>query len=175
MTTRPFPNSYVVPNAALIAGEYPFDADESAARHKLAGLLDVGVETIVDLTTPDDDLDDYAPLLLELALGRAVERVRMPVRDLRTPTRAEMIRILDRIDSALSGGQTVYVHCWGGVGRTGTVIGCWLVRQGMSGEAALAEVDRLFATVSELKRSHHPRSPETNAQCEMIRTWKEQT
>ena len=27
-------------------------------------------------------------------------------------------------------GRKVYVHCWGGVGRTGTVVGCYLVRQG---------------------------------------------
>lgn len=34
---------------------------------------------------------------------------------------------------ALAAGQTVYVHCYGGIGRTGTVVGCWLVRHGLSG------------------------------------------
>jgi len=35
-----------------------------------------------------------------------------------------MHEILDTIDAALSAKRIVYVHCWGGVGRTGTVIGC---------------------------------------------------
>ena len=37
------------------------------------------------------------------------------------------------------GLEPVYVHCWGGIGRTGTVVGCWLVRHGMTGDEALAE------------------------------------
>ena len=41
--------------------------------------------------------------------------------------------ILDAIDKALEDGKNVYVHCWGGIGRTGTVVGCWLVRHGMTG------------------------------------------
>ena len=31
----------------------------------------------------------------------------------------------------------MYLHCWGGVGRTGTVVGCWLVRHGRTGDEAL--------------------------------------
>ena len=42
-----------------------------------------------------------------------------------------MSRILDDVDAALADGRTVYVHCWGGIGRTGTVVGCWLMRHGL--------------------------------------------
>ena len=42
-----------------------------------------------------------------------------------------MTRILDDVDAALADGGAVYVHCWGGIGRTGTVVGCWLVRHGL--------------------------------------------
>lgn len=34
------------------------------------------------------------------------------------------IRILDAIDARLEAGKSVYVHCWGGIGRTDTVAGC---------------------------------------------------
>src|SRR6185436_11756643 len=89
-----------------------------------------------------------------------------------TPTEGQLIRILDVVDGARAGGGTVYVHCWGGVGRTGTVIGCWLVRHGRTGDEALAELARLFATMSESKRRRHPKgSPETSAQREMVRNW----
>ena len=38
------------------------------------------------------------------------------------------------------------MHCWGGVGRTGTTVGCWLVRHGRSGTEALAELRRVAAS-----------------------------
>ena len=39
-------------------------------------------------------------------------------------------QILDLVDDALGRDEPVYVHCFGGIGRTGTVVGCWLVRHG---------------------------------------------
>ena len=39
-----------------------------------------------------------------------------------------------------SDGKNVYVYCWGGIGRTSTAVGCWLVRHGMTGDEALAEI-----------------------------------
>ena len=34
-----------------------------------------------------------------------------------------MTAILNAIDESMTAGKPVYVHCWGGAGRTGTVIG----------------------------------------------------
>ena len=45
--------------------------------------------------------------------------------------------ILDAIDKALEDGKNVYVHCWGGIGRDGTVVGCWLVRHVMTGRSTV--------------------------------------
>ena len=50
-----------------------------------------------------------------------------------TPGVGVMKRILDDVDEAIAGGGLTYVHCWGGIGRTGTVVGCWLVRHGLEG------------------------------------------
>lgn len=46
------------------------------------------------------------------------------------PTPATMTAILDAIDASLAGNEPTHAHCWGGVGRTGTVIGRWLLRTG---------------------------------------------
>ena len=71
-----------------------------------------------------------------------------------------MSDILDAIDAALRDGKTVYVHCWGGVGRTGTVIGCWLVRHGKTGDEALSQIaEWWWRGVQKVRRQ--PRSPET--------------
>ena len=59
----------------------------------------------------------------------------------------------------------------GGIGRTGTVIGCHLVRHGYDGEQALAQLAYWWESVEKSNRS--PRSPETNEQVNMVRDWVE--
>ncbi|HVN60755.1 MAG TPA: dual specificity protein phosphatase family protein [Gaiellaceae bacterium] len=77
------------------------------------------------------------------------------------PSRETMARILDRIDELLQAGEVVYVHCYAGIGRTGTVVGCWLVRRGMSGPDALAAVER--------RRGAPPETPE---QQRLVLEWR---
>ena len=172
-TTGPIPNSYVVPGTRLMAGEYPGDRDSDVAATRLAAFLDAGVRTFVDLTAPADGLVPYEPTLRRLAMGYDVERLSFPIKDVSITDDDGMCRILDAIDSALAADRTVYVHCWGGVGRTGTVVGCWLVRHGKTGDEALAEVARLFQLMTPKKLARNNRgSPETHEQREMIREWR---
>jgi protein-tyrosine phosphatase len=80
-------------------------------------------------------------------------------------------RILDTLDGALAAGRNVYLHCWGGIGRTGTVVGCYLVRRGLTGGAALARLAEWWRTVP--KSGLYPRSPQTNDQVAYVRAWRE--
>jgi protein-tyrosine phosphatase len=85
------------------------------------------------------------------------------------PTIAETTAILDAIDEALDSGETVYVHCWGGHGRTGTVIGCWLVRYGTTAGDAIE-------LIRERRRSlpvfdANPLSPQTRDQHAFVYAW----
>ena len=84
-----------------------------------------------------------------------------------------MSRILDHIDAELAAGRKVYLHCWGGIGRTGTAVGCHLVRSGQSGVEALATIAELWRGVSEQKRRDFPESPQTRAQREFVNAWVE--
>jgi protein-tyrosine phosphatase len=166
----PIPNSYWVRPGQLLAGEYPMDWDNHMFRQKLRHLLQAGVTFFLDLTQDGEyGLQPYTPLLREeaAALGREVKHQRMPIRDRGTPTQEEMVHILDTIDAALAQGETVYAHCYGGIGRTGTVIGCYLVRHGMSGEEALAEIARL----RQVTPVDWVTSPETRAQRRMVWDW----
>jgi len=56
----------------------------------------------------------------------------------------------------------VFVHCWGGVGRTGTVVGCLLVDAGHDGQAAL---DRITALRTGTRKDHRqaPENPTKEA------------
>lgn len=59
----------------------------------------------------------------------------------------------------------VYVHCWGGVGRTATVIGCVLADEGLSYDEI---VDRL-AALRRGSRKAHRIAPEMPVQDDLIR------
>jgi protein-tyrosine phosphatase len=131
------------------------------------------VTFFLDLTEAHE-LDPYAVLLHEeaAAAGKTVEYRRMPIRDVSVPkTRQEMVDILDAIDTAMASGQLVYVHCWGGVGRTGTVVGCYLVRHGSSGPQALRELARLWQAME--KSQVRLQSPETAEQVRFVGHWCE--
>ena len=79
-------------------------------------------------TTKQDNLSGYEDLLNEVSGGEA-KRLAFPIPDISIPADPnQMIAILDAIDAALFEGHGVYIHCWGGVGRTGTVVVCWLKR-----------------------------------------------
>ncbi len=80
-----------------------------------------------------------------------------------------MHNILDVIDTALDTGRNVYVHCWGGIGRTGTVVACWLQRHGRSPDEALFELARFWQTVA--KRHRRPHTPETEEQIAWVKGW----
>jgi protein-tyrosine phosphatase len=94
-----------------------------------------------------------------------VEIVHYPMVDHRAPASEHMRAVLDRIDYRLAMGKIVYVHCWSGVGRTATVIGCWLRRHGT--EDAIQRIyDLRHGT-----RDPHRASPRQACQIEMIKSW----
>lgn len=175
---RPTVDSYVVPGGRIAAGEYPGSppaTKDAIASAKLAGFLDAGVTSFIDLTGPDDSMAPYDRAVFAMAQERDISVVhrRFHIPDMGVCSANFMNRILDTIDEDIAAGHGVYVHCWGGVGRTGTVIGCWLVRNGYDGAAALTEVAALFRSVSPRKWERHKGtgSPQTEEQRAMVRAW----
>jgi ADP-ribosyl-[dinitrogen reductase] hydrolase len=174
----PFGRSYWVEPGRLLAGYYPGAQSTTEAERKLTALLDTGVRCFINLVEADEvnaagqPMQPYDSLLERLAAARQVEvtHQRMPIVDLGVPAAGSMDAILDAIDRALARGRTVYVHCWGGYGRTGTVVGCWLARHGYAGEAALLRIEELRRNE---ETAAHP-SPEVESQGEMVRGWARQ-
>ena len=149
----------------LLAGEYPGGKEPSGARPRIDILVDAGIRTFVDLTTPADPLEPYEPLLGSVATARALDlrHVSFPVPDLGVVADAEYYTITATIEKALRRGG-VYVHCWDGVGRTGTVLGCVLVDQGLSYEEAI----KRLATLRHGTRKADRRAPEMQVQYDVI-------
>jgi protein-tyrosine phosphatase len=104
----------------------------------------------------------------EHLLPDGARRIAHPIVDLGTTTVVHMTRILDDVDAALEDDRSVYVHCWGGIGRTGTVVGCWLVRHGLDDGDPLRTITRLRRGVPDAWAA----SPQTAAQRAMVTGWK---
>ena len=170
-TRGPVSRSYWIVEGRLAAGAYP---DPRGAGNRAGGLLDAGFDLFINLT---EDLpgggDDHLSRYDGRAAGRGAIVHRFPVADMDIPTEALMERILDGIDRGLDEGRRVYVHCWGGLGRTGVVIGCWLVRHGhASGKDVEGILDGLRLGDREGGRRE---SPQTPAQFRMMRGWPQRS
>jgi protein-tyrosine phosphatase len=171
---RPIPESYWVIPGHMLAGEYPsVSYSPEITRKRLDAFLKAGFNTVIDLTC-DGEAEDYRPLLREQAgyFGMDVECLHFPIGDYGLPTRESMTSILNAIDEALAHGRKVYIHCYGGIGRTGTTVGCYLARHGFTGAEAIRQLASWWQYMP--KSTRYPHSPETVQQEQFIRNWPEQ-
>jgi hypothetical protein len=161
---------YWVQPGKFLAGGYPASRfSEDSSRARLRAMLQLGVNQFLDLTQPGE-VAPYQSLLEEEAgwLGKAFNYQRCPIRDFSIPTPEQMQDILGILDASLEQGRVIYLHCLGGIGRTGTVVGCHLVRGGMPGKQALLELNRLRVAAGILFTP----SPESDDQRAMVVNWK---
>ncbi len=158
-------NAYWVIPDQFMAGEYPGHRfDEAQTPKRLDALLEAGITTFIDLTMPGERIP-YTPILRERAgyYHVKIHYHQYSIGDFGIPTPANMHSILDTIHHAIASGSKPYIHCWAGMGRTGTAVGCYFVEMKMSGKDALSKVDRLC---------YYAPSPQTQEQKDFVRNWE---
>lgn len=148
----------------IFAGPYPYNPGGRQPLLFLENLFELGIDSFIDLTE-EDELTHYSRLL-ETHLK--INYARFAIEDYSVPSTDQMRQILDHINSELEQGRKIYLHCFGGVGRTGTVAGCYLAENGFSGEAAIVELQKKFAVSTNSKWN---KSPETDAQIAFVKAW----
>jgi protein-tyrosine phosphatase len=149
-----------------------WEPDYFHVRERLDWLLDSGITSFIDLSPREDSgpQETYEGLLREKAEKRGlhVEYQAFPPKLWKAPKPKQMDQILTAIDQSLASGNTVYVHCNDGVEVTGVVVGCYLVRHGMTGRQALQEIERMRAGTFNAWQ----RSPSKERARRMVRKWK---
>jgi protein-tyrosine phosphatase len=142
---------------------YPGHVYDRDTVEDLAALSAAGVRRLV-LLVDDEELARWGDArIIELGRALGIDVRRYPMRDGTPPASHQVMdEILADVDSGRAIGD-VAVACMGGVGRSGTVAACALVRAGRSARDAIERV----------RAVRHPAAVETEAQQDFVRSWAE--
>ncbi len=178
-TETPAKRTYWVIQNGLLAGAYPGQPDRAKHLARLQSLYDAGMRTFINLQEEGETNNvgksfvRYDGDLREIAMKRndAVSHLRFPIPDGGTPSVDRMRSILDAIDLSLAANRAVYVHCFGGMGRTGTTICCWLLRHGY------VDRSKVISALARLRQADKERgdrkAPENAEQESFVLNWVE--
>ncbi|MBR4119254.1 MAG: dual specificity protein phosphatase family protein [Bacteroidales bacterium] len=160
---KPLSYSYRV-DKNIWAGEYPVrNWDRDLKIKQLKFLTDFGINSFLDLTT-EGEMPPYST-----CLNNDIIRYSLPIVNRGIPKSVEsVVEIFRTIEDLLirKPETKLYIHCVGGVGRTGTIVSCYFVYfKHMNANDALAEMQRRYLTH---QRSRWISAPETELQVQFV-------
>ena len=172
-TGVPFARTWWIEPGRVLGGCYPGGLHAPTVQEKLSALFGAGIRLIICLQQAEERGNGGLPFTSYAEIWRSIgedarERVdwqRHPITDMSIPSMAEMRAILHAINQSRS---PVYVHCWGGHGRTGTVAGCYLVSHGLVPDVAFEHI-RAARNHDSYLRSQP--SPQTYEQRNFVEKW----
>ena len=97
-----------------------------------------GVHAVLSLLTAEEERDLDLRDEADQVRRSGLEFLSFPIPDRQVPrSEAELGATLEKLNRMLSDGKNILVHCRQGIGRTGLVAACLLVKNGMSPGAAV--------------------------------------
>lgn len=103
--------------------------------HDLQALTRAGISVLISLTVRPMD-----PAALH---AHGIQHVASPIPDMCAPGLDQAVALCRQIESFIAQGNAVAVHCRAGLGRTGTILACYLIWEGMEALDALDEARRI--------------------------------
>jgi len=97
-----------------------------------------GIDSVLSLLDSQEEKDLELEAESTEVRRRGLGFLSYPIRDRQVPTsEAKLAQMLEKVDRTLSSGKNVLIHCRQGVGRSGLVAACLLVKKGVSPGAAI--------------------------------------
>lgn len=109
--------------------------------HEIAQWKQAGISSVLSLLTSDEERDLDLRNEASLVKGQALAFYSFPIPDRQVPqSETKLGQVIEILNRTLSAGRNVLIHCRQGVGRSGLVAACLLVRNGMSPGAAVGSI-----------------------------------
>jgi protein-tyrosine phosphatase len=163
----PYEGCYRVVIDELIAGPTFLSSNQAITQSRIKALAKAEVRYIVTLATESELFS--AREQLDANFDGLFNQHYFPIVDGKAPSADFMRLILDAIDRMVGARETLFLHCLGGRGRTGVVVGCFLARHGVgTGIGALNALTKL-----RMEHGLFEPSPETESQRQRVIHWKE--
>jgi protein-tyrosine phosphatase len=151
-----------------MAGSYPLRNTKSNNRIR-ASVLKQKFDVFINLMQEDEkDHDGNYFKDYKSFINYDTTIIRIPIKDMDIPTPFQTMKLIKTIDRFINDNKKIYLHCWGGLGRTGTIVGCYLI------EKKLANKINVFSKINELKANSSLaklNSPQTEEQKAFIINW----
>ena len=93
-----------------------------------------GIQSVVNL------LETYYEDVIKQELLQGFKVLHSPIPDMCAPSLDQLQRIVQWIDREICTGKNVLVHCFAGIGRTGTILTAYLMYKGDALDDALGRV-----------------------------------
>lgn len=162
--SAPTTNCFQVYDERIWGCEYPFHLDEEKGKEKLQVALNFGITHFIDLT----EEGELIPYTEYLPSGSFVKYCRYPIHDTGVPSSCQsMLDLLKGIEQIMHNANAkIYLHCWGGVGRTGMVVACWIAwKRHLSFYDTMKALDTLW---EQCPKSNSRTIPDTEEQIDFI-------
>ena len=110
---------------------------------EMQGWSRMGVNTVVSLLTADEEEDLDLAGERETAAARGMQFISLPRPDRQVPvSNSEVMSALQQIESDLSSGDSVVVHCRQGIGRSGLIACALLIAKRLDPTHAVQRISR---------------------------------
>jgi protein-tyrosine phosphatase len=105
---------------------------------EIASWRRAGIDVVVSLLTAKEECDLDLSNEAQQTQGRGMRFLSFPIPDREVPeSDTKVAATLEKLDTDLSSGKNVVVHCRQGIGRTGLMAACLLVMKGLTPEGAV--------------------------------------